>query len=58
MERERATYDPDLPHAWLPQPEAALECAVCGGYRDDELHQDNLVAERASGPALVTEKGS
>ena len=58
MERERATYDPDLPHYWLPECAGARECAICGGYSADELHQMRLVQERASGSLLVTEKGS
>lgn len=57
MERERATYDPDLPHAWMPETAGARECAVCGGYSGDELHQVRLEHERAS-EVLVTEKGS
>lgn len=57
MDRERATYDPDLPHAYMAEA-ATRECAVCGGYNDDELHRVEISHERASEGLLVTEKGS
>lgn len=41
----------------MPETAGARECAVCGGYSGDELHQVRLEHERAS-EVLVTEKGS
>lgn len=57
MQTEKATYDPDLPHAYLALHGQVHDCGLCGRPRKDELHQ--MERQRASTTgALQTEKGS
>ena len=59
MDTEKATYDPDLPHAWMRGPDQR-QCALCDRPGKDELHM-MLSVERAAArdtSRLVTQKGS
>lgn len=57
METEKATYDPDLPHAFM-KGRAGNECDLCGRPRKEDLHQVQLTRERASHGLLERELGS
>lgn len=55
---EKATYDPDLPHDYLPAL-GSCECALCGRPRREDLHQLDLPErQRASSELLQRELGS
>lgn len=57
METEKATYDPDLPHAYMPG-RSPNECELCGRPRKEDLHQVQLQRQQASEDQLVRELGS
>ena len=57
MQTEKATYDPDLPHAFLALKHQLHDCGLCGRPPKDELHQ--MDRQRASDSSVLqTEKGS
>lgn len=57
MQTEKATYDPDLPHAYFVLKRQLHECGLCGRPPRDELHQ--VDRQRASDTSVLqTEKGS
>lgn len=62
MQTEKATYDPDLPHAYLALHKQAPDCGVCHRPRRDELHQVDVIERadhrRHEDAYLQTEKGS
>lgn len=58
LEREKATYDPDLPHEYLAV-HGLEECGLCGRPRKEDLHQVQLPErQRASSELLERELGS
>lgn len=43
LQRESATYDPDLPHEFMRPLDESNECMLCSRLRKDELHQISAV---------------
>lgn len=59
MQTEKATYDPDLPHAWMRNASAPHECALCGRPPKEDIHTVAPIVQHASAADWVeTEKGS
>jgi len=61
FEREKATHEPDLPHAFghnsLDPTGKASFCILCGKTRQDAIHDVKKIETASDGNFLVTEKG-
>ena len=54
---EKATYEPDLPHAFL-RSSRGTNCRVCFGPETGALHAPSLTEQAAHTEPLETEKGT
>lgn len=57
LQTEKATYDPDLPHAFEPV-RGSRDCRLCDRPRSEDLHQVEPVRQKAAQDLLTRELGS